>query len=219
MKKTFALCGAAALALCLGGGLARADLDLPRPSPFAKVVQTVGLTDITVDYSSPGVKGRKIWGGARALRPDVARGRQQRHQDHLQPRRHLRRQAGAGRDATRFFVIPTQGGPGPSSSTRRPTSRAPGATTSRADDLLRVAGDAQGGAVPRAAGLPDHRLHRRQGDAGARVGEAAPADPDQGRDRRRRRWPTSTAPSTTPGAPTPTPRATCWRTRRTTTPA
>ena len=23
----------------------------------------VGLTEITVDYSSPGVKGRKIWGG------------------------------------------------------------------------------------------------------------------------------------------------------------
>jgi len=39
-----------------------ADLDLPRPSPFAKITQTVGLTDITVDYSSPGVKGRKIWG-------------------------------------------------------------------------------------------------------------------------------------------------------------
>jgi len=51
------------LLLCCTAGLARADLDLPRPSPFAKVVQTVGLTDITVDYSSPGVKGRKIWGG------------------------------------------------------------------------------------------------------------------------------------------------------------
>jgi Protein of unknown function (DUF2911) len=38
-------------------------LDLPRPSPFAAVKQTVGLTEITVDYSSPGVKGRKIWGG------------------------------------------------------------------------------------------------------------------------------------------------------------
>ena len=62
MKKTLALCGAAAVALCLIGGAARADLDLPRPSPFAKVMQTVGLTDITVDYSSPGVKGRKIWG-------------------------------------------------------------------------------------------------------------------------------------------------------------
>lgn len=40
-----------------------ADLDLPRPSPYAKVSQDVGLTTITVDYSSPGVKGRKIWGG------------------------------------------------------------------------------------------------------------------------------------------------------------
>lgn len=38
------------------------QLDLPRPSPSAKVSQTVGLTDITVDYSAPGVKGRKIWG-------------------------------------------------------------------------------------------------------------------------------------------------------------
>ena len=39
------------------------QLDLPRPSPFAKTWQTVGLTEITVDYSSPTVKGRKIWGG------------------------------------------------------------------------------------------------------------------------------------------------------------
>ena len=51
---TFAICPSPARAQ---------QLDLPRPSPFAKVVQTVGLTDITVDYSSPGVKGRKIWGG------------------------------------------------------------------------------------------------------------------------------------------------------------
>jgi hypothetical protein len=38
------------------------QLELPRPSPAAKVAQTVGLTDITVEYSAPGVKGRKIWG-------------------------------------------------------------------------------------------------------------------------------------------------------------
>ena len=52
-----------AAALALSAGAARADVDLPRPSPFAKVWQVVGLTEITVDYSSPGVKGRKIWGG------------------------------------------------------------------------------------------------------------------------------------------------------------
>ena len=49
--------------LAVSAGAARADLDLPRPSPFAKVSQVVGLTEIIVDYSSPGVKGRKIWGG------------------------------------------------------------------------------------------------------------------------------------------------------------
>jgi hypothetical protein len=48
--------------LCLAGA-ARADLDLPRPSPTAKLTQQVGLTEVTVDYSCPGVKGRKIWDG------------------------------------------------------------------------------------------------------------------------------------------------------------
>ncbi|MGQ0507358.1 MAG: DUF2911 domain-containing protein [Myxococcaceae bacterium] len=38
------------------------QLQLPAPSPAASVKQTVGLTDITVDYSSPAVKGRKIFG-------------------------------------------------------------------------------------------------------------------------------------------------------------
>jgi hypothetical protein len=51
------------LVVALASGAASADLELPRPSPFAKVSQDVGLTTITVDYSSPGVKGRKIWGG------------------------------------------------------------------------------------------------------------------------------------------------------------
>lgn len=40
-----------------------AQPELPRPSPFAKVSQFIGLTEITVDYSSPAVKGRPIWGG------------------------------------------------------------------------------------------------------------------------------------------------------------
>ncbi|HKC66023.1 MAG TPA: DUF2911 domain-containing protein [Pyrinomonadaceae bacterium] len=37
---------------------------LPRPSQKATVMQTVGVTDITITYSRPGVKGRKIWGDA-----------------------------------------------------------------------------------------------------------------------------------------------------------
>lgn len=41
---------------------ALAQIELPAPSPAAKVMQRVGLTDITVEYSSPGAKGRTIWG-------------------------------------------------------------------------------------------------------------------------------------------------------------
>ncbi|MEO8036412.1 MAG: DUF2911 domain-containing protein, partial [Acidobacteriota bacterium] len=37
-------------------------LKLPRVSPNAELKQTVGLTDITITYSRPGVKGRAIWG-------------------------------------------------------------------------------------------------------------------------------------------------------------
>lgn len=48
---------------CFTLGLAHAQLTLPAPSPGAMVKQTVGLTDITINYSSPGVKGRKIFGG------------------------------------------------------------------------------------------------------------------------------------------------------------
>lgn len=38
-------------------------LDVPAPSPLAKVEQRVGITDFSIEYSSPGVKGRAIWGG------------------------------------------------------------------------------------------------------------------------------------------------------------
>jgi len=37
-------------------------LELPRPSPYATFKQTVGLTEVTIVYSSPAVHGRKIWG-------------------------------------------------------------------------------------------------------------------------------------------------------------
>jgi len=43
--------------------LAFAELTLPRVSQKASVTQTVGLTDVTIMYNRPGVKGRVIWGG------------------------------------------------------------------------------------------------------------------------------------------------------------
>lgn len=51
---------AAALAIVALASPAAAQ-KLPRISPDAKVTQTVGLTDLTVTYSRPGVKGRTIW--------------------------------------------------------------------------------------------------------------------------------------------------------------
>jgi hypothetical protein len=58
MKKIFFV-----LFLLAATTLSKAQLTLPQASPKAQVTQTVGLTDITIDYSSPGVKGRTIWGG------------------------------------------------------------------------------------------------------------------------------------------------------------
>jgi hypothetical protein len=54
---------AAALIAVAGAALAQPPgLNLPRPSPNATVSQMVGVTKISIQYSSPGVKGRKIWG-------------------------------------------------------------------------------------------------------------------------------------------------------------
>ncbi|MCK8482089.1 DUF2911 domain-containing protein [Psychroserpens algicola] len=39
-----------------------AQIETPAPSPLAKFEQKVGLTDITIEYSRPSVKGRTIFG-------------------------------------------------------------------------------------------------------------------------------------------------------------
>ncbi|WP_298778530.1 DUF2911 domain-containing protein [uncultured Polaribacter sp.] len=40
-----------------------AQIKTPAPSPFQKTEQKVGLTDVTLEYSRPSMKGRKIFGG------------------------------------------------------------------------------------------------------------------------------------------------------------
>lgn len=61
MQKVLTFTFAALLALPL---FAQAPaLQLPAVSQHASVTQTVGLTDITITYSRPGVKGRQIFGG------------------------------------------------------------------------------------------------------------------------------------------------------------
>jgi DUF2911 family protein len=54
--------GTSLLALALALPARSQDFATPRPSPNAKVQQTVGTTDMSVTYSRPGVKGRPIWG-------------------------------------------------------------------------------------------------------------------------------------------------------------
>lgn len=67
MKSTVLRKSGLTLALCVGigyaGPAAAQQLELPRPSPTAKVSQVVGITEIAVEYSSPAVKGRKVFGG------------------------------------------------------------------------------------------------------------------------------------------------------------
>jgi hypothetical protein len=48
--------------LFFAGAAARAEFLPPRPSPNASVSQTIGVTNLTLTYSRPGVKGRAIWG-------------------------------------------------------------------------------------------------------------------------------------------------------------
>lgn len=38
------------------------QIQMPQASPSAKIIQKVGLTDVSVDYSRPSTKGRKIFG-------------------------------------------------------------------------------------------------------------------------------------------------------------
>ena len=64
--------------------IASAQAVLPRPSQKASVMQTVGVTDITITYSRPGVKGRKIWGDP--LPGQVAEGEKTLDNQNLRPK-------------------------------------------------------------------------------------------------------------------------------------
>lgn len=58
MKKILFIC-----ALFLGGvSVMDAQIHVPAASPGSTVKQTVGLVDVTVEYSRPGIKGRTIFG-------------------------------------------------------------------------------------------------------------------------------------------------------------
>ncbi|MHA7862735.1 DUF2911 domain-containing protein [Flagellimonas marinaquae] len=52
------------LLLCMMsiGFFMKAQIQTPAPSPFSTLEQKVGLTDVTVKYSRPAMKGRKVFG-------------------------------------------------------------------------------------------------------------------------------------------------------------
>lgn len=59
MRKTILIC----MTLLVASAAAAQQLRLPRSSPSATLMQTIGLTDMTIKYSRPGVKGRQVFGG------------------------------------------------------------------------------------------------------------------------------------------------------------
>ena len=61
MKRSFVSLFAVLFVLCFAVS-AFAQVVTPRPSQAASVMQRIGVTDVTITYSRPGIKGRKIWG-------------------------------------------------------------------------------------------------------------------------------------------------------------
>ena len=106
MKSTRRFLPAVAVALlALACSAVNAQLRTPRPSQKASVMQTVGVTDITITYSRPGVKGRAIWGDPPAAATGTATldDARKRAQDQvIVPYGHVWR-AGAN-EATQFSV-------------------------------------------------------------------------------------------------------------------
>jgi len=50
------------LLLLVGAFTLQAQIETPAPSPSSKIEQAIGLTDVSVDYSRPAMRGRTIFG-------------------------------------------------------------------------------------------------------------------------------------------------------------
>jgi hypothetical protein len=60
IKKSISILLATILIVTLVG--AQTQLRIPRVSQSAKISQTIGLSDVSISYHRPGVKGRDVWG-------------------------------------------------------------------------------------------------------------------------------------------------------------
>ena len=50
------------MVMCVSSAVMGQQINTPAPSPSGKLMQKVGLVDVTIDYSRPGKKGRDIFG-------------------------------------------------------------------------------------------------------------------------------------------------------------
>jgi len=60
LRSSFA---SAVAGLLVAGATTAAAVEYPRVSPKATVTQVVGVTDVTINYCRPSVRGRAVWGG------------------------------------------------------------------------------------------------------------------------------------------------------------
>ncbi|MDT5270734.1 MAG: hypothetical protein QOH49_2920 [Acidobacteriota bacterium] len=66
MRRCAAIAALLVMGLCVGVTFVQAQsalLNLPDASQHARITQRIGITDITIDYHRPLVRGRKIFGG------------------------------------------------------------------------------------------------------------------------------------------------------------
>jgi tetratricopeptide (TPR) repeat protein len=64
MKKRWSIFATCASLLLLASSLSwsQPELPAPMPSPKASVAQTIGISEVQVNYHRPGVRGRQVWG-------------------------------------------------------------------------------------------------------------------------------------------------------------
>jgi tetratricopeptide (TPR) repeat protein len=64
MEKRWSILAACVSLLLLASSLSwsQPELPAPMPSPKASVAQTIGISEVQVNYHRPGVRGREVWG-------------------------------------------------------------------------------------------------------------------------------------------------------------
>ena len=70
-RNCFAGCLAILLLITTADVISAQSLRFPRPSQKASVMQIIGVTEVSLVYSRPGVKGRRIWGDPTAAQKAV----------------------------------------------------------------------------------------------------------------------------------------------------